>query len=162
MDPVQRLLAIEEIKQLKAAYFWTVDRKDWSALAELFTDDAVFDMTAEVSLQRGADAAAESETVVVGGRAIAAFVASAVGEPITVHHGHMPVIEITGPSTATGRWTMFDDVDFGDRRMRAYGWYDEEYERVGERWRISRLDLHRWRADWTPIPVTLRPGAEPR
>lgn len=30
----------------------------------------------------------------------------------TVHHGHMPEIDITGPDTARGTWAMFDYVEW--------------------------------------------------
>jgi len=150
MDPIDRLVAIEEIKQLKARYFWSVDRKDWDGLATVFTDDAVFDMTAEMAWQGGKTSEASGEVVVVGGTAIAEFCASVVGpEVVSVHHGHTPVIDVVAPDTATGRWIMFDWLDFGDREMRGHGWYDEEYRRVAGTWLISRLDLRRTRTDWT-------------
>ena len=30
----------------------------------------------------------------------------AVGGVVTVHHGHMPEIDVTSPTTATGTWAM--------------------------------------------------------
>jgi hypothetical protein len=47
MDPVEKLLAIEEIKVLKARYLQYVDLKDWDALAGVFTDDAFIDYRGE-------------------------------------------------------------------------------------------------------------------
>ena len=38
---MNRLLAIEEIKQLKARYFRFLDTKDWAGLTTVFTPDAV-------------------------------------------------------------------------------------------------------------------------
>ena len=38
-DPVQELLDIEAIKQLKARYFRLLDAKDWEAFVEIFTED---------------------------------------------------------------------------------------------------------------------------
>ena len=149
MDPIDKLLAIEEIKQLKAQYFWTVDGKDWEGVAQLFTDDAVFDMTAEMALYAARGTPTPQQTVVVGGPAIAAFIEAAVRDPITVHHGSMPVIDIVDSDHATGRWLLFDFLAFGDREVRAYGWYEEEYRRVDGRWRISRLDLRRYRMDFS-------------
>jgi hypothetical protein len=46
----------------------------------------------------------------------------------TVHHGHMPDIEITSPTTATGIWAMEDRLD-------------------GE-WKIATLRLTRLRRDF--------------
>ena len=41
MDPLTTLLAMEEIKQLKAGYVQILDAKDWTALAAPFTSDAI-------------------------------------------------------------------------------------------------------------------------
>jgi hypothetical protein len=71
----------------------------------------------------------------------------------TVHHGHMPEIEITGPDAARGVWAMFDYVEFptsddGKRTgLRGYGHYMEEYVREDGEWRISHLHLSRLRID---------------
>ena len=45
MNQIDKLLAIEEIKQLKARYFRFVDTKDWTGFAGLFAADAVFDLS---------------------------------------------------------------------------------------------------------------------
>jgi hypothetical protein len=42
MDDVRRLLAMEEIKQLKARYYRCMDTKDWQGLAKVFAPDATF------------------------------------------------------------------------------------------------------------------------
>ena len=47
MDEVERLIAIEEIKHLKARYFRCMDTKDWDGLAGVFAPDAVMDMSGE-------------------------------------------------------------------------------------------------------------------
>ena len=43
MNPVTKLLAIEEIKQLKAQYFQRLDSKEWTERAAPVTPDAVID-----------------------------------------------------------------------------------------------------------------------
>ena len=40
---VERLVAIEDIKQLKARYFRLMDQKNWDGFEKLFTPDVVFD-----------------------------------------------------------------------------------------------------------------------
>ena len=45
MEPLERLLAIEEIKQTKARYFRFIDTKDRDGLASVFSRDAVLDHT---------------------------------------------------------------------------------------------------------------------
>ena len=61
---------------------------------------------------------------------------------VTVHHGHMPEIMLTGADTATGVWAMMDLVKLGEG-FRGYGHYHEEYVKQAGRWRIRRLRLTR-------------------
>jgi uncharacterized protein (TIGR02246 family) len=140
MDTVERLEAIEAIKQLKARYFRCMDTKDWDAYAQVFAPDAVMDMTSE------------GAAVTTGNREIAAFVQSAVGDVTTVHHGHTPEIEITSPTTATGIWAMEDKLRWPDGApmgsMHGYGHYHETYEKVDGDWRIKTLELRRLRLDF--------------
>jgi uncharacterized protein (TIGR02246 family) len=127
---------LEAIKQLKARYFRALDTKDWSALREVFADDAVIDTSAsEGGVVRGADA----------------FVAALSGvlqDVLTVHHGHMPEIERTSANTARGIWAMEDLLRWPDgRELRGYGHYHETYERIDGAWRIKTLTLTRLRTD---------------
>src|SRR5438270_1651984 len=50
---LNRLLAVEEIKQLKARYFRSIDTKDWAGLASVFTADATLE--SEGRVRRGRD-----------------------------------------------------------------------------------------------------------
>jgi uncharacterized protein (TIGR02246 family) len=139
-DQVQRLLDIEEIKSLKARYFRSLDTKDWDAFGQVFARDAHMEVP-EGGLSED------------GREAIVRSVSTALVGTTTVHHGHMPEIEITGPDTATGIWAMFDYVDFptpegADRfGLMGYGHYTEEYVREDGVWRIQRLELSRLRTD---------------
>jgi len=134
-DALQRLLDIEEIKQLKARYFRLMDTKDWDGWAGLFTADAVMDADGYVG--EGRDEIAASLRQILDG-------------VVTTHHGHMPEITITAPGTATGVWAMFDYLTFpGDPPpgFRGYGHYHEEYVREPDGWRIRRVKLTRLRMD---------------
>ena len=141
--PAERLLEIEAIQQLKARYFRLMDTKDWGGLARVFTADAELDVTD--------DAGRDAGRVTGGGEAIAASIERAVGTARTVHHGHMPEIELTGSDTARGVWAMFDYVEWpseGDRvGFRGYGHYTETYRKVDGEWRIASLKLTRLRRD---------------
>ena len=89
MDAAEQLLAIEEIKQLKARYFRCMDTKDWDGFAAVFAPDAVLDVTGETGTDEG---------IVRGNELIAEYVRGHVDPVTTVHHGHMPEIEITSPT----------------------------------------------------------------
>ena len=143
MEALERLEAIDEIKALKARYFRCMDTKDWSGFADVFAADAVMDMSGEVP--EGEDG------ITQGNQAIAAFVERHVGDVTTVHHGHMPEIELTSSTTARGIWAMEDKLrwppgSFLDT-MHGYGHYHETYERIGGAWRIKTLRLSRLRLD---------------
>jgi uncharacterized protein (TIGR02246 family) len=129
---------IEAIKQLKARYFRFMDTKDWEAMRQVFTDDAVMDTTAS-----GGD-------VMTGADQSMVFLREAIGDVITVHHGHTPEIELTSPTTATGVWAMEDMLRWPNgRELHGYGHYHETYEKVDGTWRIKTLTLTRLRMDLT-------------
>jgi hypothetical protein len=139
-DSARRLLDIESIKQLKARYFRLMDTKDWKGFAAVFTQDAELDVTDDAGREKGR---------VTGGADIAASIERAVGAARTVHHGHMPEIELTGPDSAHGIWAMTDYVEWpsdADRvGLRGYGHYTETYQKVGGEWRIATMKLTRLR-----------------
>jgi ketosteroid isomerase-like protein len=130
---------VEAIKELKARYFRTLDTKDWDAMRQVFTDDVVMDTTAS-----------PGGAVVTGADEFMVFLLGMIGDVITVHHGHMPEIELTSATTATGIWAMEDMLRWPDgREMHGYGHYHETYERLQDGWRIKTLTLTRLRVDWT-------------
>jgi hypothetical protein len=137
---VQRLVDIEEIKQLKARYFRSIDTKDWDAFGDVFAEHAVLEVP-------------EVDIVVNGRDAIIEFVSGALVGARTVHHGHMPEIELTAADAARGTWAMFDYVEWpqpedGQRvGLQGYGHYVDEYVRDDGTWRITRTRLDRLRID---------------
>jgi uncharacterized protein (TIGR02246 family) len=130
---VQELRDIEEIKRLKARYFRAVDTKDVATFRELFTEDATFEALGRV--RRGRDEILKYSSVSNTGIR-------------TLHPGHMPEIELTGPASARGIWAMFDAgilpaVDGRRPIARGYGHYHEEYVKQDGRWLIKSLVLTR-------------------
>ena len=127
MSTIDELADVEQLKKLKARYFRTMDTKDWEAMRTVFTDDVVVDTT-----QSGGD-------VITGADAFMAFLESTLQGAITVHHGHMPEIEITSPTTARGVWALQDTILWPDgSRMVGLGHYHETYEKAEGEWRIKR------------------------
>lgn len=129
--------AIEEIKRLKARYFRFVDEKKHDELAALFTEDA--DLTTDGIKWDSPEHFAYT-------------IRDLTGQAPSVHHGHMPEIEITGKDTASGIWAMEDLLTFpaGDgapEGHNGYGQYRETYRKVDGRWLIDSLVLTRFRSD---------------
>jgi hypothetical protein len=149
MDAATRLLAIEEIKQLKGRYFRFLDTKDWESLRSVFCDDAVFDARASLSIDGRGEAgrAAESnDWVYRGGDAIVAFIERAVGSSRTVHHGHCHEIELLSADAASGIIAMEDQIwDEAGRTLSLHGCghYHETYRCVAGRWRIHTSRITR-------------------
>jgi hypothetical protein len=136
---------IEAIKQLKARYFRLMDTKDWDGYATVFTDDVVIDTT-------------EDGAGVTRGRAeFLPFLRQTIGDVTTVHHGHMPEITITSPTTAAGVWSMEDELWWPEGgplvHLHGYGHYHETYEKTADGWRIKTLKLTRLRRDFDPAPT---------
>ena len=132
------LADIEAIKLLKAQYFYFLDTKQWGLLRALFTPDATFDPAGEGAYTfDGLDG----------------FIAGASGglaDAVSVHHGHMPMIELVDADHARGIWSMTDDVSVAGaapRRFIGKGHYHETYRRQDGRWRIASWKLTRLRVD---------------
>jgi hypothetical protein len=90
--------------------------------------------------------------LLVGATAIAAFVRNAVAGMVTVHHGHMPEIDVLSEHAARGTWAMEDVLRWTaggadvTQVLHGYGHYHDSYARVDGRWliqssRLSRLSV---------------------
>jgi uncharacterized protein (TIGR02246 family) len=133
---------IEAIKQLKARYFRTFDTKDWDGYRQVFTDDVAVDLTAT------------GGKTYTGADLFMTFMRKYLSDAVTVHHGHMPEITITSPSTAGGIWAMEDWIWFANgRALHGSGHYHETYRKADGAWRIATLALTRLRLDFPESPV---------
>lgn len=86
---------VEAIKRLKARYFRTMDTRDWAGMRQVFADDVVMDTT-----ESGGG-------IVTGADAFLEFLQQTLAGAVTVHHGHMPEIDLTSSTTepVSGRCT---------------------------------------------------------
>jgi ketosteroid isomerase-like protein len=138
------LAAVEQIKQLKARYFRLLDTQAWDAWGDVFAEDAVMDVS---------DDTGDDQSGLVRGRArIVKAVSGMLSGARTVHHGHMPEIDVIDADHASGIWAMQDTVDFAAegepaRGIHGSGWYHEEYQCVDGVWRITWMRLERLRVD---------------
>ena len=141
-DPLQRLIEIEAIKQLKARYYRLIDTQQWDELERIFVEDASFSFPG--------DAAGERQ----GAATLVGYARNSLEGGRSVHHGHMPEIELTSATTARGIWAMSDYCEYrtqpGMRRfLIGSGHYHEEYVKQDGEWKIARLRLTRLRVDTT-------------
>ncbi len=144
MDDIERLWAIEQIKQLKARYFRLMDKKRWDEFAEVVAKNAVF---------------GKDDAIVHGRDAIVENVSGTAGTAKTVHHGHMPEIEIIDDTNARGVWAMYDyylerpDEGAAACGFEGAGHYEETYLFEDGAWRIQTCILRRLKI--TPIGAGL-------
>lgn len=142
MNAIDRLVAIEEIKQLKARYFRFLDRKDDEGFLSQFTSDlhmvenvdgnnAVMEVHSRDELEAFLEGLAEART--------AGF---------SVHTGHSPEIEIVDDHNATGVWSMSDYIRMPGINMIGYGYYQERYRKDEDGiWRICSSRCERLHVD---------------
>ncbi|MFF4250672.1 nuclear transport factor 2 family protein [Streptomyces sp. NPDC001663] len=151
-DRVLDAAARDAAYDLKARYFFYVDSQQWERLRGLFTDDARF------------------EGFAFGGEGPDAFVRGVDGlltGARSVHQGSLPRFRAQPDSLVRARWSMQDYLTWppGSRSfrgnsspdlsgIRGYGYYDEEYRRTPEGWRIAFLRLTRLRIDLLHGPHT--------
>ena len=140
MDQLEKLVAIEEIKKLKARYCRFSDTRDDEAFEALFTDDVEWtlmglDGTTVLKKIRGKKEhhewrASLRETRLAG---------------ISVHHCHTPEIEIIDENHATGIWALSDYIrqPAEGKNYQGYGHYHEEYVRQNGQWLISKVTVTR-------------------
>ena len=144
-DALRRLVAIEEIRQLKHLYCLHCDRGyEPDAIAALFTEDAVWNggLTGQA----------------IGRAAIRDFFAAVSGRfPYAAHLVTNPIITVDGDS-ARGDWRMLMPciIEDGTARYSAIqcSEYNETYRREDGRWLIASLKVRRHRmqfadAHWT-------------
>jgi hypothetical protein len=103
VDQLSRLVAIEEIKNLKARYCRFSDTRDDEAFEALFADDLVWTLMS-----------ADGKTALkqIHGRQEQHAWRASLRETrlagFSVHHCHTPEIEIIDEDHATGIWAMSD------------------------------------------------------
>jgi hypothetical protein len=145
VDKLDQLWAIEQIKQLKARYFRYVDTLEDDLYLDLFTDDLEWTLFKEDGR--------EVEYSIRGKEEYRTWRAShrdvrLVG--FSVHHGHMPEIEVVDDDHARGVWAMMDYLrqPGPGRNYIGYGHYHEEYVRgQDERWRFAKVEITRLHID---------------
>ena len=160
VSDIERLIAIEEIKQLKARYFRFMDMKQWDDLQTVWAEDAFYDATD--ALRDGAgpetlDQKLGEEWINHGRAAIVEFIRNAVDPLVSAHHGHMPEIEIHSPESASAVWPMTDTVKKvveGEIvvTLVGAGHYWETYVKVDGAWqiktsRLTRIHAKYWQAE---------------
>ena len=148
MDRLERLEAIEAIRNVKARYFRLMDTKQWDQLRGVFTSDLKV-------------LTPEGKVYTEGGDTYAAALQNSLEHAVSCHQGLAGEVEIdadgpNGEPYARAIWAMQDIITWDERHPKM-GWksivgrghYHETYRREGGEWRIATLTLTRLSLDVT-------------
>jgi len=147
MDDIDRLLAIEAIELAKAKYFYGLDHKDWDLWRrEVWAPDARLEVP-------------EVNEVYEPLEKIIEAVEHDVGDQISVHHGHMPIIEFISDTEAKVIWAMEDrlyrtpeyPLYDGSTYLHGFGHYHETYVKLDAGWRLKSTRLTRLRVEMSKV-----------
>lgn len=142
---------VEQIKQVKARYFRLMDQKRWDEWREVFTED----VTAVYHGVPGNHRSDGLTQLQCTGRAeLVGKVSGFLSKGISIHHGHMPEIEVTSSTTARGIWAMVDYLRMPQFILKGYGHYEEDYVKENGKWKIKTILLTRLHCDVTWEPST--------
>ena len=121
---------IEQIKQLKYAYFRCLDLKHWDEFATLFVPDAT-------GAYAGLDFTSRDDLVAYMSENLPA-------DRITLHQAHHPEIEVDG-DTATGRWYLYDRVivEAFSFMLEGAAIYSDRYVKTADGWRVAHTGYRR-------------------
>ncbi|MCW1429959.1 nuclear transport factor 2 family protein [Novosphingobium sp. JCM 18896] len=144
MTEIERLLAIEAIKQVKAKYFYGFDHKDWDLWRrEVWAPEGRL----EVPEFRPEPFAPFEEVL--------KYASEAAADQVSVHHGHTPVIDFVSDDEAKVIWAMEDrlfrskehPLYDGSTWLHGWGHYHETYVRLPQGWRLLASRLTRLRVE---------------
>jgi hypothetical protein len=134
MSELEWLVALEEIRLLKARRDRYADAHDWEAYEALHAPD-------HVSHNDGQKPWLSSKEMIEN-------VSRIMNDSITVHHSYDPEIVFDSPTNARGIWAMSGAGISKDGETATWthddGYYYETYEKRGGRWMFTTRRWHRY------------------
>ena len=143
MDNLQKLIDIEEIKNLKHRYFRAIDMADFDLLDNVFSPDISIDY-------RGGTYRWESK----GKETIKESLTHAFhNQTAAMHTDHHPEIEVLSQTVATGKWYLQDifyNFDLGSVTQ-GTALYEDTYIKINGQWLIQHSEYDRIWEQVSPI-----------
>jgi len=133
LSDVERLVEVDRIQRLKAAYLRCLDQKDWDEMATLFTEDAVAAYSGGKYRHEGRDA-------------IVAWLREKMPESmLSSHRCSHPEIDLVSDDEATGVWALQDTVVETAFEVLITGaaFYRDRYVKRDGRWLIAETGYKR-------------------
>lgn len=146
MADIEAIDAFVAISRVKARYCRFLDTKDWTAFANLFTEDFRLDVSDGTG-----------QPPIAGRDAAMQMIQVSLANARTAHQVHSPEIECDGDE-AHVIWAMQDRVVWDPPRgglasLTGYGHYHERYVRKNGEWKIAAQRLTRLHLDLQPAAV---------
>jgi len=159
----EKLIAIEEIKALKARYWYCVDTKDMVGYVATYAPGFLFDhsrafeavcpVTGESRVYGKPELLRHIDTS--GWKVCGIEEFSKMKNPLvadcTVHQGYNPQITFQSDTEASAIWPMQDILRFGPdfpiTEIHGYGHYHETFRKIDGQWLIQSNTISRIRID---------------
>jgi len=135
LSPLDRLVALEDLRRMQARLYRLASARDWRAVQDLFTPDGQFRVfRADGTLECFAD-----------GRGIGETIERVVGEGIFVVRGYGEEIEILSDSRAEINCSVEDLLFAGQTRrvLHGFGSLSLAYRRAEGTWRVRSAEFTR-------------------
>ena len=140
LSDIEQLLAVEEIKLLKAQRDRACDTKDWDLYRALHADH-------HISHNDGHERWESADVMIEAVKAL-------LDKGRTpVHPSHSPEITLEGTDKARGIWGMEDlifDSETGELLIHGFGFYHETYQKIDGKWLFTSRQLKRTHVRETP------------
>lgn len=138
VSDLERLIAIEDIKVLKAQRDRTVDAQDWDLYETLHAPDHISHNDGHQPWNSAAEMIANLKPFLAG--------------MMTIHHSQTPEITVETPTRASGIWALEDWVfwEGNDEWMQGFGYYYETYEKRDGRWVFTSRRMKRLKRRFSP------------
>ena len=126
---IKTLEDIETIKQLKYRYFRHLDSLNWDGVIDCFAEEGEIDYEPGIKMK--------------GRKEMQQKMKALLCEHIGVHQSHHPEIQITSPTTATGKWELwvYHYLDIAKKGFRLGGFYNDDYVKEKGEWKIKKAKM---------------------
>ncbi len=146
MNDIERLVAIEAIKTVKARYLRGVDTGDTEGVKAILAEDCELDFRGCCTDPASGRDFLPSMNIVLNGNA---GWRSALGESgiRSTHHCHNVEINFASDVEASATWSMTDRLFMpagsGFSVMTGYGYYHDTYQKTDGAWKIKTMRIER-------------------
>jgi len=136
LSDVDRLIATEDVKVLRARYCRYIDMKLWDDLRSLLHEEISLDLSSS-----------NGKPPIVGRDDFILYVSNRFSNEPSLHLNFLPEIQILSPYEATAIWAqehfLYPMWISGEKHSHGYGWTSDRYLKVDGQWQVRTVSLMR-------------------